>query len=71
MKEDSACPCKRDCERHGNCEACKEHHHSWKRVPKTTCERRQARKERAKAERSKTKRYRDVNDTGMGLSGNR
>ncbi len=31
------CPCKRACELHGNCEACKAHHLNSKILP--TCER--------------------------------
>ncbi len=34
------CPCKRlKCERHGNCKACKEHHHLPQSKYLTTCER--------------------------------
>ena len=41
------CPCKRvQCERHGDCHACKEHHHASKRLPLSTCERIKARKEK-------------------------
>lgn len=37
------CPCKRiACERHGNCDACKEHHHRSVKIPLTTCERKKA-----------------------------
>lgn len=35
-----ACPCKRQkCERHGDCNACKAHHHASSRKPFTACER--------------------------------
>jgi len=38
--ERKECPCSYpDCERHGNCEACKAYHHG--RGEKTSCERRQ------------------------------
>jgi len=34
------CPCKKiSCERHGNCEACKEHHSKLSGNRKTACER--------------------------------
>lgn len=46
-KEDN-CPCKRECERHGDCNACKEHHHASKRYPLSTCERIKARELRKK-----------------------
>ncbi len=40
------CPCKRtNCIRHGDCKACKEHHHCWPKIPLTTCERIQKRSE--------------------------
>lgn len=44
-----ACPCKRTaCERHGDCAACKEHHHSsCGRYPLATCERLAAKKKNA------------------------
>ena len=33
------CPCKRtDCPRHGDCEACREHHHASDRKQLTRCE---------------------------------
>ena len=44
-----ACPCKRvDCPRHGDCAACREHHHASYRKPLTRCEK-LARKEQRKA----------------------
>ena len=44
------CPCKRtNCVRHGNCAACKEHHHCWPKIPLTTCERIQKKKEMVEA----------------------
>lgn len=34
------CPCRNIlCERRGDCDACKKHHHASRRVPMTTCER--------------------------------
>lgn len=45
--QDIECPCKRKkCERYGNCNACKEHHHNSARKPMTACERLEAKKER-------------------------
>lgn len=33
------CPCKRiNCPRHGDCAACREHHHASSRKPLTRCE---------------------------------
>lgn len=44
------CPCKRTkCERHGDCEACREHHHTSSGKPLTACDR----KEQRRAERIK------------------
>jgi hypothetical protein len=38
--ENNDCPCKRiKCERHGNCDACKEHHQAAPRKIPTACER--------------------------------
>ena len=35
----AACPCKRlSCPRHGDCAACREHHHACARKPLTRCE---------------------------------
>ncbi len=45
------CPCKRSCERHGNCEACKTHHLSSKILP--TCERIAQKKTKEKKSKSK------------------
>lgn len=39
MKNEEICPCKRYCERHGNCEACKTHHKSLNKFKLTACER--------------------------------
>lgn len=45
------CPCKRvNCLRHGNCAACREHHHTSKHKPLTYCEKREEKKQ-CKAER--------------------
>ena len=50
-EKNAACPCRRvECPRHGDCAACKEHHHSSPRKPLTRCEK-LARKEQRKAER--------------------
>lgn len=39
------CPCKRtDCPRHGDCEACREHHHASDRKPLTRCEKQEKKK---------------------------
>lgn len=49
------CPCKRiKCERHGDCTACKEHHHASAKIPLATCERMKAKEER-KRERNREK----------------
>jgi hypothetical protein len=41
------CPCKRtECERHGNCTACREHHSSLKGKSLTYCERLKEKEER-------------------------
>lgn len=38
--KNESCPCKRTkCERHGDCSACKSHHHASKKIPLATCER--------------------------------
>ncbi len=43
MDPANKCPCKRvKCERHGNCAACKQHHHDSVKRPLTTCERMKA-----------------------------
>lgn len=40
MQNNKDCPCKRkNCERHGDCAACKEHHHVLQKRSLTTCER--------------------------------
>ena len=50
-----ACPCRRvNCPRHGDCAACREHHHSSRRKKLTRCEK-LAQKERRKAERRERK----------------
>ena len=50
-----ACPCKRTkCPRHGDCAACREHHHASERKPLTRCEK-LARKEQRQAERQARK----------------
>lgn len=36
-QEKKKCPCTYDCERHGDCKACKAYHHALKQ--KTCCER--------------------------------
>lgn len=46
-RKEKDCPCKRvKCERHGDCVACKEHHHASTRHPLTTCERIRAKNEK-------------------------
>lgn len=45
------CPCKRACELHGNCEACKTHHLNSKIVP--TCERIALKKKKEKKSKPK------------------
>ncbi len=48
------CPCKRvKCERHGDCEACREHHHTSLRKPLTSCERKDQKEERRAERREK------------------
>ena len=48
------CLCKRkNCERHGDCTACKEHHHTSSRYPLTTCERIKAKENRKKLQKEK------------------
>lgn len=43
------CPCKRtNCERHGDCVACKEHHHSLEQKLMTSCERIKVKEEKLK-----------------------
>lgn len=45
------CPCKRTkCERHGDCEACRIHHHTDKRKALTACERLEEKKNGEKEE---------------------
>ncbi len=40
IEENKDCPCKRiKCERHGDCIACNEHHHTSKKKPFTACDR--------------------------------
>ena len=40
IRQNIECICKRKkCERHGDCVACKEHHHNSTREKLTTCER--------------------------------
>jgi len=41
-KKNPDCPCKGGCPRQGDCEACREYHHS--RGSKTTCERESGKK---------------------------
>ena len=49
------CPCKRvGCPRHGDCAACREHHHANGRKPLTRCEK-LAQKEQRKANRQERK----------------
>ncbi len=45
VNQNIGCPCKRKkCERHGDCDACKEHHHNSARKPLTACERLETKK---------------------------
>jgi hypothetical protein len=55
MAEDlKPCPCKKlKCERHGNCDACREHHLTKKRYP-PYCDR-QAKRAEEKAQKRKRK----------------
>lgn len=47
IDEKMDCPCKRvQCERHGNCAACTEHHHAPGKKLLTACERIKAKEER-------------------------
>ncbi|MGI6171627.1 MAG: hypothetical protein ACOYIC_07900 [Butyricicoccus sp.] len=57
MRDSADCPCKRTkCERHGDCDACREHHHSKGsgRKALTRCEKLEKKVQR-KAERQKRK----------------
>ncbi len=43
------CPCKRiKCERHGDCNACVNHHHNSEKMPDTSCERMRKKEEKKK-----------------------
>lgn len=57
MKYDAAnCPCKRlKCERHGDCKACIEHHHTSKRKLYTYCEKVENKMERKREKELKKK----------------
>lgn len=45
MNNNENCPCKRTaCKRHGDCQACREHHSSSQRKLLPTCDRLEARK---------------------------
>lgn len=47
--EGKKCPCRRvNCKRHGDCAACREHHHNVHKIPLTTCERIEAKKKKPK-----------------------
>lgn len=49
MEENTDCPYKRlNCERHGNCLACKEHHINVKKYG-TACERAEKKKKKSKS----------------------
>ncbi|NLC78620.1 MAG: hypothetical protein GX683_02685 [Ruminococcaceae bacterium] len=44
--KNASCPCKRtECERHGNCAACRARHHGDPRKPLTSCEKREKKAE--------------------------
>lgn len=52
--ENKDCPCKRTkCERHGNCDACREHHRLSKHQSFPACERIEAKKERKEARKER------------------
>lgn len=47
MKEKKDCPCRRvHCERHGDCEACHDHHHAPGKKMPTACARLRAKDEK-------------------------
>jgi len=52
------CPCKRTkCERHGNCNACQEHHHrECSRKPLTACEKAEKKEQKRTDKRRKRER---------------
>lgn len=50
--KNESCPCKRTkCERHGDCSACKSHHHASKKIPLATCERLENKKNKKRTEK--------------------
>ena len=54
MNENRNCPCKKlECERHGDCAACKEHHRSVKKKVIPECERLKLKEEKENSKRQK------------------
>ncbi|WMC91071.1 helix-turn-helix domain-containing protein [Kineothrix sp. MB12-C1] len=59
--ENKDCPCKRTkCKRHGNCDACREHHQLSKHQSFPACERIEAKKERKEARKERKNRRKKV-----------